>query len=159
MKRVAAVISICAFLIAACAVKTKDTPTAATTANGASWTGQMRSMAASLQKLLPYVFSRQEFQESSNRKSIQKLIKEFAESVEHVPEHVGEVLLGKDPIVRYSISRLEANTRNAKRAFDEGHLEFARGVLRENMGLCFSCHTTTQFGPENNFSTKALPSS
>src|SRR5690606_37771065 len=121
------------------------------TAVSASWPQQMRAMATDLQALLPYVYSRREFHDSENRKKVSSIIDRFSRSVDTVPKHVGEAMLGQDPIVRFSLNRLSANTEHAKRAFSEGHLEFARGLLKENVGLCFQCLTTTQFGPQNNF--------
>lgn len=123
-----------------------------------SWADRMQGMAKGVERLMPYAFSREEFGNSENKKTIAKLIADFETSIELVPQHAGEEMLGKDPLVKFAISRLKSNTRHALKAFNEGHVEFSRNVLRENMGLCFSCHTTTQFGPENNFSTAKLPS-
>ncbi|OFZ13391.1 MAG: hypothetical protein A2Z20_08590 [Bdellovibrionales bacterium RBG_16_40_8] len=126
--------------------------------SGESWPSRMRGMAKNLEALMPYAFSHQEFTSLDNKKKVKELIADFEKSVEVVPQHTGELLLGKDPIVKYAINRLRSNTRHAQKAFDEGYSEFSRNVLRENLSLCFSCHTTMQFGPVNNFSTKALPS-
>src|SRR6185437_11634558 len=60
------------------------------------------------------------------------------------------------PIVKFAIERLKSNSHEAEAAFGEGHIEFARNIFRENMGLCFSCHSTSQFGPQNNFSRVTL---
>lgn len=123
-----------------------------------SWASRMRGMAGGLEELMPYVFSRTEFNDSENRSRIRKLIVDFDHSVELVPKHAGEEMLGKDPLVKFTIERLRSNTQHAIKAFDENHVEFSRNILRENMGLCFTCHTTTQFGPENNFSNKIISS-
>ncbi|MCB0351275.1 MAG: hypothetical protein KDD38_08840 [Bdellovibrionales bacterium] len=124
----------------------------------ASWANRMKGMADGLQELMPYVYSRQEFSDENNKGSVKKLISNFETSVEVVPQHAGEDMLGKDPLIQFAIVRLKSNTRHALKAFNEGHVEFSRNVLRENLGLCFSCHTTTQFGPENNFTTAKLSS-
>lgn len=121
-----------------------------------SWAGRMKGMAGGLQRLMPYVFSRQEFGDINNKGSVQKLITEFETSVALVPQHAGEDMLGQDPLIKFAMVRLKSNTSHALKAFNEGHLEFSRNILRENLGLCFSCHTTTQLGPEDNFTTKKL---
>lgn len=123
-----------------------------------SWSSRMRGMARELEELMPYVFSRVEFNDVENKKRIRGIIADFEKSVAVVPQHAGEVMLGKDPLVKFAIQRLKSNTQHALKAFDENHLEFSRNILSENLGLCFSCHTTTQFGPENNFSNKVISS-
>jgi hypothetical protein len=65
-------------------------------------------------------------------------------------------LLGKDPLVRYSLANLRVNSDQAIRAFDEGHKEFARSALRESVGMCFNCHSTTQLGPQRSFDGSKL---
>lgn len=121
-----------------------------------SWSEGMRGMAQNVEKLMPYVFSRDEFNDQKNHATVQKLVGEFETRVNQVPQHAGEQLLGKDPIVQYSVSRLKANAKLANEAYNAGQIEFARSVLRENVGLCFSCHTTQNLGPQDGFSTTTL---
>lgn len=123
-----------------------------------TWSSSMRGMAENLQKIMPYVFSRDEFNDSKNRDDVHLGIKRFAEGVSEVPKHSGEAMLGKDPLIQFSIVRLNSNAKHALQAFDEGHLEYSRTVLRESMALCFNCHTSQQFGPENNFSNVTIDS-
>lgn len=123
-----------------------------------NWPVQMRKLAHDLEGLYPYVASKEEFLDDANSKQISGLIASFEKSVELVPRHAGEEMLGKDPIVKYAVSRLLNNTKQAHSAFSDGHREFARNLLKDNLALCFSCHTTTQLGPENNFSNKVLNS-
>ena len=101
----------------------------------ASWANRMKGMADGLQELMPYVYSRQEFSDENNKGSVKKLISNFETSVEVVPQHAGEDMLGKDPLIQFAIVRLKSNTRHALKAFNEGHVEFSRNVLRENLGL------------------------
>lgn len=115
-------------------------------------------MAANLERLMPYVFSRDEYNDPKNQLAIGKMIAEFSRGVDQVPRHAGEEILGKDPIVKYSISRLKSNTRQAQQAFFNGQTEYSRSVLRNNVGLCFTCHSTQNLGPQDRFSTKQLSS-
>ena len=117
--------------------------------SSSSWPGGMQQMAKSLNKLMPYVFSQTEFAEEKNRKKIQGLIVDFNRSVEVVPQHTGEVMLGKDPLIKYALGRLKTNSDHVLQAFNEGHVGYARNVMRESLGVCFTCHSSSQFGPEN----------
>ncbi len=124
----------------------------------AEWTAGMKRMAATLESLMPYAFSREEFSNPRNEHKVNQLIRSFAKNVKGVSRHAGEKLLGGDPIVKFAIDRLQTNANEAELAYREGHVEFARNVLRESMGLCFSCHTASEFGPQNHFSRIKLAS-
>lgn len=117
-------------------------------ADESSWSGSMQGMAESVKSLAPFVFSRSHFENEKNKKSILRLIEKFHQQAAHLPSHVGEEMLGKDPIVRYSVSKLKDETAQALIAFKEGQHEYARSVLRNSLSTCFNCHTTKQFGPE-----------
>lgn len=138
-------------------VQTSDTASGGAQSS-ANWAVRMQGMAKDLEGLMPYVFSRQEFNAPENKGKVRGMIEKFEKSVEVVPQHAGEEMLGKDPLVKFAISRLRSNTHHARKAFEEGHVEFSRNILSENMGLCFSCHTTSEFGPQNAFSEKVLSS-
>ena len=136
-----------AFLIAACETGKK----VEAGKESLSWPAKMQAMATDLERLMPFVFSRQEFSDAKNKRQIQRLIASYSGHAHVIPEHVGEALMGEDPLVGYSIDRLREKTDRAVSAFNEGHIEFSRGLLKESMGMCFSCHTTTQLGPQENF--------
>ncbi len=124
-----------------------------------NWAAQMQNMARNLEKLMPYVFSREEFGDPKNREQIKVLVSEYSASAQHVPEHMGKKLLGDDPLVKYYLDNLKDGGQQGLKAFNEGHLDYSRNVLKDSMGACFNCHTTTQMGPENTFSTSRLDSS
>lgn len=124
-----------------------------------SWASQMQKMSRNLERLMPYVFSREEFSDSKNRAQLKELVTEYSRSVQHVPEHMGKKLLGDDPLVKYYLDNLKEGGQQGLRALNEGHLDYSRNILKDSMGACFNCHTTTQLGPQNTFSTTKLDSS
>lgn len=124
-----------------------------------SWASQMQKMSKNLERLMPYVFSREEFSDSKNRNQVKELVTDYSRSVQHVPEHMGKKILGDDPLVKYYLDNLKDGGQQGLRAFNEGHLDYSRNILKDSMGACFNCHTTTQLGPENTFSTSRLDSS
>lgn len=124
-----------------------------------AWSQRMNDMGQDLDMLLPYVYSQQEFIDPANKSKIKEMITEFSQHVETVPQHIGETLMGKDPIVGFAVGRLRSNTHQALTAFADGHYDFSRSVLRENLGICFSCHTSTQLGPQKSGSNLVLKSS
>ena len=158
--------AICFALISCATAHPKDQPQKKRSQNDSKqtkqarveWTAGMRRMASTLENLMPYAFSREEFSNPRNERKVNHLIRSFAKNVKGVPRHAGEKLLGEDPIVKFAIDRLQTNANEAELAYQEGHVEFARNVLRQSMGLCFSCHTASEFGPQNRFSRIKLTS-
>lgn len=127
--------------------------------DNASWAQGMQSMAKSLESLLPFVYSKTEFNDVKNRGTVVDLIEGFQSAVQVVPKHVGDELLGKDPLLKYSLDRLQSNANQSLQAFKEGHTEFARNTLKESVSTCFNCHSATNMGPEFKFTTANLSSS
>ncbi|MEK6553939.1 MAG: hypothetical protein AABZ31_01765 [Bdellovibrionota bacterium] len=123
-----------------------------------NWAQDMQGIAKTVEMLMPYVFSRSEFHASTNQSRISSLIDQYSQNVSLVETHVGEKILGDDPMVKYNLNHLKDATVQAQEAFKEGHLEYSRNVLAESVKTCFNCHTTTQLGPENGFSTAQLTS-
>ena len=153
MRFIYLIISISLLSLAACQSGNKSQ---SKTASEATWSGQMKSMAANLEKLLPFVYSSSEFGDYENKEDIAQLIKSFGNSVEVIPEHIGEALLGKDPLVKYSLERLKDSANLSLKAFKDGHLEYARNTLKSSMSSCFNCHTSNTLGPETNLSTSKI---
>lgn len=139
-----------------CAGKSDITSGAGGGRDSGSWSSSMQGMAKNLEQVLPYVFSREEYSDPNNKAVIKKLLNQFNDGVKQVPKHAGEQLLGKDPIVKYSLNRLAANAARGELSFNDGQIEYSRGLMRESIGLCFSCHTTQNLGPQFNFSTKGF---
>ena len=142
------------FLISCASHKSKSQDSAAAT----GWAGDMQNMARTLEQLMPYVFSREEFHSEKNRSEVKKLVRNYSEKVHVVKEHVGQQILGDDPLVKYTLKHLKESTQDGLSAFNEGHTEYARQVLANSVGACFNCHSTNQLGPQAGFSTTQLGS-
>jgi tetratricopeptide (TPR) repeat protein len=121
-----------------------------------NWAQDMQGMAKILEQLMPYVFSRSEFHSNENQARVGSLINDYSRHVHVVDTHVGEKILGDDPMVKYNLDRLKQATEHAREAYKEGNIEYSRNVLAESVGACFSCHSTNQIGPEKGFSTTHL---
>jgi hypothetical protein len=124
----------------------------------ANWAGGMQELARSLDKLSPYIYSRIEFSDPKNQREIEKAIADYSAGINLVPEHTGEALLGKDPILKFSLRNLKSNSKEALRAFREGELEFSRNILRSSTAACFNCHSTQNLGPQFTFANRQIES-
>ncbi|MCB0343381.1 MAG: hypothetical protein KDD59_14170, partial [Bdellovibrionales bacterium] len=118
------------------------------TPESASWPEKMQGMSKSVTSLLPYVYSRKEFHDPENEKALKSMIKDFSGAVHEVPAEAGKKIIGEDPIIKYSLDRLQDDVDRATKSFASGHKEYARSILRGTMSNCFSCHSRTQVGPE-----------
>lgn len=144
------------FFLLSCSSKTKVEKSNTNQYGG--WASDMRGMAQTVEKLMPYVFSRDEFHDPENTKKIKSYITDYSERVSVVKTHAGEQILGDDPIVKYTIGHLKDSTQQALSAFNEGHREYSRNVLKDSIGACFNCHSSNQLGPQSGFSTAQLGS-
>lgn len=114
----------------------------------ASWPQKMQAVGQEIGQILPYAYSRKEYHDPKNRQTIQIKLDRFEQVVHGIPAHLGQKLMGKDPIVQYSLSHLKDDVRLAKESFDKGHTEYSRNVLRGSIGHCFRCHSRSELGPE-----------
>lgn len=110
------------------------------------WSSQMRAMSESVQGLFPFVFASQ-FDVKKDKTKLVERLKVFKEQTNYLPSHIGEEIMGKDPIVRYSVNQLRSSVSQALDAVESGHIDYAQDVLKSAMGTCFSCHTAQQIGP------------
>ncbi|NQZ01306.1 MAG: hypothetical protein HRT45_11635 [Bdellovibrionales bacterium] len=111
-----------------------------------SWSENMQGMADEVKALVPYVYSSNRYADPANRKIVAKHLEQFANSVHSVPMKQGKKILGDDPIVDFSITQLEADTKRASGAFALGRIEYSRGVAKAVMNHCFRCHSMAKMG-------------
>lgn len=113
------------------------------------WSSKMRSLSQSIQGLFPFVFSNNIVQVKEHKKELVERLKVFKEQTAYLPSHIGEEIMGKDPIVRYSVNKLRSASDQALEAVETGHYSYAQGVLKSSLSACFNCHTAQQIGPED----------
>lgn len=129
--------------------KSKMGPEQTQTKSGDSWPMKMQSVAEEVSRLIPYIYSQKEFHDPSNFTKISTELKKFAGSVHAIPQDMGKKVLGDDPVVTFSLDRLQKDIRLASESFESGHTEYSRSLLRGSLNHCFRCHTRTEQGPEN----------
>jgi hypothetical protein len=147
VKQTAAILSLALLAMALIHCTTVNTSSQNSPSGNRDWSSGMQGLAKNLEKLAPYIFSREEFNDPKNRELVGGMIADLAQGAQRVPEHTGEALMGKDPILRYSLARLKSSTNEALKTFHEGQTEYSRNILRATTGLCFNCHSTQNIGP------------
>lgn len=110
------------------------------------WPQNMQGMAKSVFKLMPYIYSRKQFDDPANRSEIQSGIQSFSQIAHEIQPKSGEKFLGHDPIVRYNLTQLKGDLSRANEAFQAGSLDYARGTLKNVMNHCFNCHSLNNVG-------------
>jgi len=115
-------------------------------ADPANWPVQMQNMAEDVKRLLPYLYSREEFRNPANRERILHYLKDFARTARHVQPEMGKKILGDDLLVESALSSLSEDLNRAVRSFDAGQVEYSRSVAKASLGYCFQCHSVTHEG-------------
>ena len=116
----------------------------------ASWNSRMIELKELTRRLVPAVFSLTEFERVKNDESLEKDIKRFSELTHKVNVKANSKdaqLPTSDPSLRFVSELLQENSQRAYSAFKSGQKEYARGLIKQSLGFCFSCHTTGRFGP------------
>lgn len=111
-----------------------------------TWSGQMQNMAQGVKQLMPFLYSREAFNDPKNHAKIVKYLSEFSESSQHVKPDMGKKYLGDDLLVDYALSNLQESLTRALRSFESGQLDYSRSVAKASLNYCFQCHSVTHEG-------------
>ena len=100
---------------------------------------KMQEMQKTLTSLLIFSSNDQRFSDPSNKKEIEKDLKELSKSTYHLDQNI--LFVDVDPAVKYLPNQLTTNTTEAYIAFREGNLTFSRNILRATVNYCIACHS------------------
>jgi hypothetical protein len=120
--------------------------TEAPKSEGANWSGDMQTMAQDVKNLVPFLYDKDAFQDPRNRETVQRYLRNFAQSAHHVKPEMGKKYLGDDLLVEFSLNHLGADLNRAVQSFEVGQLEYSRSVAKASLSYCFQCHSVTQEG-------------
>ncbi len=116
-----------------------------------TWPENMQKLALTFTDLMPFVYSKNAFEDPKNKKIIQAKMKEFHGASHVIPKDKAVQILGEDPLVNLSINNLEVEVSSAISAFERGNLRYSRHLLQHSLNYCFACHTRNQMGPKYDF--------
>lgn len=120
------------------------------------WAGKMQGMAFDIKELVPYLYSRQAFNDPGNAPKIRMDLKKFASQAHAITPEMGKNYFGRDPMLAYSLESLQGDLSRASEAFDQGQTEYARGVAKAATTHCVSCHSITKEGQKAGWDLKEI---
>tara|TARA_B100000749_G_scaffold280896_1_gene280705 strand:- start:77119 stop:78258 length:1140 start_codon:yes stop_codon:yes gene_type:complete len=137
MKRVVAILSMLS-VVAACSTQESTKP--------GYVNAEMSIVAHKVKKLIPYVFSPEEFKKPENDDLIKSHLRELDRFSHTLPEDKLEALLGKDPIIHHVVQNIQRDTQGAIQSFKYKNYKYARASIKNVVFQCFQCHTRTGQG-------------
>jgi len=129
-------------LLTACNSQTTKTADGST----ANFSGGMQDMAFDVQKLLPFLYDRDAFNDPKNHETIHQDLKQFANVAHKINPEAGKKFIGDDLLVDYSLSSLKDDLGRSLKSFEDGQLEYSRSVAKASLTYCFQCHSVSQGG-------------
>lgn len=122
-----------------------------------SWSASMTNLSSAVIDLIPFVYSKKNFNDGQNRSNIDKSIAALENAIEKIPSENKQAIIGRDPLATSSLAQLSADISSARSNFEQGHLERARTHLHSAIDHCFRCHSRSPLGPEHaDISTKSI---
>ncbi len=117
----------------------------------ATWSGSMRELQNSLQRLSPYIYNENQYLSSQNDNLLKSELKTIAansKSLNHNP-----TMSHRDPAIRFMASQFAEDLNRASVSFNEGKKSFSRYQMMKVGSYCVECHTSTAAGVELKSST------
>jgi len=111
--------------------------------------GKMNQAARALQELLPYLYSRDKFNDKKNKKTIEKQMIQFKSSLHNIEPELAKTALGDDPYVLQSLKSLNELSDRSIQTFQKGDLRTSRILLKATTNTCFKCHTRQTMGVQS----------
>lgn len=120
-------------------VQSPESPKAST-----GWSAKMQELSMALNRLLPLVSDRKEFDDPANAAAIEEAtakLKNLSHQVRKAEKPAA------DPAYDSIAQMLDEDLARAVSSLRNGNRDYARLTIRESIGYCIQCHTQTASGP------------
>ncbi len=117
------------------------------TSEKASWSARMHELSSNLSQLIPFIASRENFENPENKKVILAEIQKLRNLAHKLST---QSLPDQDPSLSFIRHEFEKDIERSVEAFNLGHKDYARFTLRNSISYCIQCHTRTSLGPSLN---------
>ncbi len=119
----------------------------ATPTRSRGWSLNMRGMAESYEKLVPYIYDRQRFNDPNNSKFIKLYLTQLNQNASDLNRHTARGLSGNDPLFKVGLKGLKTQIEKASEAYFVESYDYSQKLLKSSVNYCNSCHTRTNLGP------------
>lgn len=111
------------------------------------WSVNMRGMADSYEKLLPYMFNSKRYSDPNNKQFISTYLKNINQMASGLDQHTGKGLSGNDPLFNVGIKGLKTLIQKSSESYFVENYEYSQRLLQTSLNYCTTCHTRTSIGP------------
>ncbi len=111
------------------------------------WSLNMRGMAESIEKLIPYLYDSKRYQNPNNEKFISLYLKNLNSYAADLDRHTGKGISGDDPLFAVGLKGLKSRIEKASESYFVENYEYSQKLLQASVHYCNSCHTRTSVGP------------
>ena len=124
-----------------CTLMTANVSSAA----GDPWRAKMSELSTALSEAIPCLYAASE----QNCKDFSGKVKRLYEISNQLDGKFGHVTKpDSDPALPYIAGLLREDIARANQSIQEGHVEYAKSVVRFSVAYCIACHTRTRMGTE-----------
>ncbi len=110
----------------------------------------MNQLAESTERLIPLLYTKNEFSKPRNEHIIADEIKAMSETVHTFSREDISRITGRDPLASYAVLNMEQNLKGALKSFKEGNLTYSKMILKSTFSYCFNCHSRNIQGRQLN---------
>jgi hypothetical protein len=118
----------------------------ATEASAKSWRNNMSDLSAALSDAIPFLYPDPK-QDSKVLTEKIKRIYDVTKQLDGKLNHSVEIP-DSDPALPYIANMLRGDFERAYQSMQDGHVDYAKSVVRASVAYCIACHTRTQMGSE-----------
>ncbi len=122
----------------------------------AGWADSMQGLAADIREIIPYVYSKKNFFDPKNQKTIDEKLSRFSQQAHKITPKMGESFFGKDPMVNYSLDQMKDDILRSRDAFKLGQLEYSQSMAKSVVNHCFRCHSVVSVGSAAHWEVKGI---
>lgn len=112
----------------------------------AAWRAQMSELSKALSEAIPFLFPDPKL----DSKALTEKVRRIHEITQHLDEKNmhGLKVADADPALPYIASMLREDIDRAYQSLQDGHVDYAKQLIRSSVSYCIACHTRTQGGAE-----------
>lgn len=113
-----------------------------------AWNLRMRSLAATMTNLVPFIASEDKFNDPKNAASIKAAVIELAKQTKalktSMAAHGTQAQRSNDPLLPLLASAFNDDVENSLAIMDSGGRPYAQHLLRNSLAYCTGCHTRNE---------------
>lgn len=112
-----------------------------------SWREKMGALSQAISEAIPFLYP----DPNQDAKGLTEKVKKVFDVTKELGgkwDHGTEIPDSGDPALPYIANLFQRDIEIAYKSLEEGHAEYAKGILRNSVSYCIACHTRTRSGAD-----------